>query len=67
MLQENLIDVRHTFLFHLCYPGIETRWKERERERGREGEREREKRNHHTISLLSLWLCQFLPYFDEFV
>ena len=54
MLQENLINVRHTFLFHLCYPGIETRWKERERERGREGEREREREeepSHHFTSL----------------
>ena len=47
MLQEQLIDVRHSFLFHLCHPGIETRWKERERER----EREREEPSHHFTSL----------------
>ena len=52
MLQENLIDVRHTFLFHLCHPGIETRWKERERERERGREREREEEpSHHFTSL----------------
>ena len=43
VLQEQLIDVRHTFLFHLCHPGIETVV-------GGRGEREgeRDKRNHHT-------------------